>query len=65
MIDTEIYIKPEVSKEVLNLILNNKKIEYKKFGLLKYRDKIEKIVKEFKSQNIKNIPKHSKIFQNA
>jgi hypothetical protein len=54
MIDTEIYIKPEVSKEVLNLILNNKKIEYKKFGLLKYRDKIEKIVKEFKSQNIKN-----------
>ncbi len=53
MIDTEIYIKPEVSKEVLNLILDNKNIDYKKFGLIKYRNIIEKIVKKFRSQNLK------------
>jgi hypothetical protein len=60
MINTDIYINPETSKKILNLILGGKKIEYKKFSLENYKKEIEKLIKKINEQNAnsKNLVKN-------
>ena len=43
----ELYIGPELSKKILNLIHCGEIIDYKKFKIEKYRNKIEKLKKNF------------------
>jgi hypothetical protein len=43
----KIFIESEISKLVLKSILENKKVEFKKFGLSKYKDRINKLKNKY------------------
>ena len=43
------YINSDTSKHVLNNILNNNKIDFKKKDLAKYKKEIQKLIKDYKN----------------
>jgi len=58
----ELYIGPELSKKILNLIHSGEDIDYKKFKIEKYKSKIERLIKNFnlekKNKKDKTVKNH-------
>ena len=56
------YINSDTSKHVLNNILNNNKIDFKKKDLAKYKKEIQKLIKDYKNFSKKKTLSNYKYF---